>query len=64
MSPIRLRVTIVVEYEPDPEHYGTDDPAAMAHIDQDNWNSDPLRLFSSFDDDEFKVTVEPITDPA
>lgn len=56
--PSKLRATIVVEYEPLAEHYGTDDPEKMAAIDREAWEDDVAMLLSSFDNDEFKIRVE------
>jgi hypothetical protein len=59
---MKLRATLVVEYEPEPVHYNTDDPAEMAAIDQKNWTRDPAMLLASFEDEEFTITVEPVTE--
>lgn len=56
----KLRATLVVEYEADPAHYETDDPAEMARVDAENWTGDVMMLLASFDNDDFKVTVEPL----
>jgi hypothetical protein len=39
-----LRLTIVVDYEADPAHYGTDDVAVMAAIDQRSVDDGDLRV--------------------
>ncbi len=60
-KPIKLIVTLVaaIEYDANPADYGTDDPAAMALIDEDNWRNDPLTLWSTFEDDQFSILVKP-----
>lgn len=37
----RLRVTVVAEYDADPESYGTSNPLHMAKIDQASWEQEP-----------------------
>lgn len=41
---VRLRLTIVVDYEADPDHYETDDPVKMAEVDRENFIYDPPSL--------------------
>lgn len=36
---VKLQFTLVVEYEADPDHYGTSDPMEMASIDQESYDS-------------------------
>jgi hypothetical protein len=45
---VRLRTTIVLEYDADPKDYGTDDPEQMVRLDQENWDDDPISLFEFF----------------
>jgi hypothetical protein len=61
---VRLRATVVVEYDAHPDHYDTDDPAEMAEIDQKNWQGDPMLFWSSFEDEEYGVTVEVASVPS
>lgn len=56
---VRLRASIVVEYDADPRDYESYEPAEMAAIDQKNWREYPLGLFSSFDDKQFVISVAP-----
>ena len=56
---MRLRATVVVEYNANPAHYETYDEIEAAEIDQRNWRDNPLTFWMSFDDPEFSVTVEP-----
>ena len=37
----RLRATFTVEYDADPDYYGTDDPEKMAQVDYENFMDDP-----------------------
>jgi hypothetical protein len=62
---MRLRATVVVEYEPNPDFYAAPAEsvptlAEMARIDQQNWREDPFALLASFETDELAITVEPI----
>ena len=41
---VRLRATLTFEYDAEPRHYGTDDPAEMAKIDASNDYVDMLSL--------------------
>ena len=36
---MKLVMTVVYEYDADPENYGTNDPVEMAKIDAPNWFS-------------------------
>jgi hypothetical protein len=51
----RLRATLTWEYDADPIHYGTDDPAEMARIDA---GGDALQQASAAEQSDF--TVEPV----
>jgi hypothetical protein len=57
---VKLRLTMVCEYEASPEHYGTHDPVEAAKIDQVQIADDPTAglalLVEAIDID---VTVEP-----
>lgn len=55
---VKLRATVVMDYEAHPDNYGTSDPAEMAKIDRENWESDPS-IFYEYLSDDFKITVEP-----
>jgi hypothetical protein len=48
---VRLRVTITFEYDADPAGYGTDDPAEMGKIDEENFRKDPLGMLEVFLED-------------
>ena len=50
---IKLKATIVVEYDADPKRYGTDDPHMMAQIDMDNCAEDIIGF------GELVITIEP-----
>lgn len=54
---IRLRATLVWEYDAYPSEYGTDDPVEMAAIDAET--DDPLSLLGGVFD-EVLLTVEPV----
>lgn len=64
----KLRVTYVFEYdtltEEDEFIYGTEDPVAMAKIDQHTFKEDPeawFQLASDYvDDASVSITVEPV----
>lgn len=53
---MRLRATLVVEYDADPMDYGTDDEVVMAQIDAES--DDVLALMA--DADQVSFTVEPV----
>jgi hypothetical protein len=54
---IRLRILVAVEYDADPENYGTSDPAAMLAIDLSQAEDDPV-MFVGLDDSKVTVTGE------
>lgn len=56
---MRLKATVVVEYDADPEDYQTFDEREAAVIDQANWRRDAGMFFASFEPGEVTVTVEP-----
>lgn len=56
---MKLRLTITVEYDADPEYYGTDNAQKMAEVDQENFDSDPNTLIELLNDVEYEVKVEP-----
>ena len=58
----KLRLTIVVEYDADPEYYDTTDPAAMAEIDSSNWDEFGLSMLWTVEDnwDDVVIKVEPV----
>jgi len=41
---IRIRATFVIEYDADPGDYGTDVPADMASVDEENYTSGSVSL--------------------
>ncbi len=57
---IKLRLTVTMEYEADPEYYGTDDPVKMAAIDQTNFFEYPRSLYEQLSEDGINVKVEPV----
>jgi hypothetical protein len=57
---MKLRATLAVEYEVNPEDYGTDVPAKAAAMDQEWFRDDPSELLYRLDHDvEPSVRVEP-----
>jgi hypothetical protein len=56
---VRLRATVVLEYDAHPDNYGTDDPAKMAQIDASNFNDD-RDFFWQLVDDDGTIKVEPV----
>lgn len=57
---MKLRATVTVEYDADPQYYDTADPKEMAAIDQASWATELVRFACSFEQDEFEVVVEPV----
>jgi hypothetical protein len=57
---VRLRATLTVEYDADPDDYGTADPVEMAAIDAENYQRHPDILADFFVDDDIRVTVQPV----
>lgn len=61
----RLRIVVTLEYDaPSPAAYGTDVPAEMARIDQEQFSDDPFYLLEmisdGLDDGSTSLTVEPV----
>jgi hypothetical protein len=57
---VKLRLTMVCEYDVDPEHYGTHDPVEAARIDQVQIADDPTSgLALLVEAIDFDVKVEP-----
>jgi hypothetical protein len=56
-GPARLRILIAIEYDADPESYGTDDPAQMLAVDLAQADDDPV-MFVGLDDCRVTVTGE------
>ena len=59
---MKLRMTVVYEYEADPEFYETEDPKKMAEIDMPNW-LDLLSMEVQYDGESketVKVKIEPV----
>jgi hypothetical protein len=54
---MKLRATIIVEYDAEPEYYGTADPTEMAALDQANWDDDPASLLMA--GGTIAISVEP-----
>jgi len=50
---MRLRVNLIIEYDANPEHYGTSDPQEMARMDMDDGDVAAL-----IQDNETSWTVE------
>lgn len=58
---MRLRATIVVEYEADPADYGTDVAAEAALIDKQQFEDDFSTLVYVIENGQgYKTTVEPV----
>lgn len=57
----KLRLTIITEYEANPDHYGTDDPVQMAAMDEANLIDDPVSALDMVDETA-KITVEVISE--
>lgn len=60
---VRLRATIVVEYDADPKDYETSDPVEMARIDQRDWDDRMLTYDILVSEDDAIVTFEPVIKP-
>lgn len=57
---VRLRVSLAVEYDADPDDYGTDIPEEMAAIDEANYRTYPGNVFTDYlneDNIAIKVTL-------
>ena len=54
---IKLKLTITVEYEAEPQYYETDDPVKMAEIDQSNYRNDPEHLMEIIDSKDTITTI-------
>lgn len=62
---VRLQFTLMVQYEAVIDHYGTNDPARMADIDQSNWDTGMISAeemieLASRRDGSVKAWVEPV----
>jgi hypothetical protein len=55
---VRLRATVVVEYDADFENYQTHDPEEAAKIDQQNWTKNFLDFVCCFEPEQLDVKVE------
>lgn len=53
---VRMRVTATREYMANPDHYGTDDPVAMAAIDLESG-------YELIDHADTVIVVEPVEEP-
>lgn len=58
MSKVKMKVIFTFEYEADPAHYGTDDPAEMANIDQSSYCNDLDAIYSLLDTQKPQVEVQ------
>lgn len=63
MTKVRLRMTVICEYDADPEDYDTGDPRLMAEIDYDNVTHDQGILLDVVRDDRVAVTLVPVEAP-
>lgn len=54
-------MTVVYEYDADPEFYESDDPKKMIKIDMENW-SDLLADAIRYDESDVKVKIEEVED--
>lgn len=59
---MRLRMTVVIEYDADPVFYETTDPEEMAAIDQKQWASIVEFALQDGEIYDIKVKTEPIGD--
>ena len=60
---MKLRATIVIEYEANPDHYDTDDPKRAAEIDEENFRDDGGTLIEFVSTSPIKsVKVESVED--
>ena len=57
LPPLRLKLTISIEYNAVPEHYDTDDPFKMADIDQSNFRNNIQDAFELLDTEGAKIEV-------
>lgn len=57
---VRLRLTVVYEYEANPLHYDTYDPETMALMDKKNYDNDPTLVHETLLGERLKVKVEPV----
>lgn len=55
MSKVKMRMTVIFEYEADSENYGTEDIKKMIEIDQRNFLEDPALMIDSMKIDSFKI---------
>lgn len=57
---MKLRVTVTIEYAPNPSYYDTEDPGEMAKVDEQGFRDDPSALHAAMVDDGYRVKVEAI----
>ncbi len=67
MTAVPLRLTVVIDYDGEPEHYGlTPDggpltPTDMARIDKENIDRDPTVILDLMESHPTTTTVTPVT---
>lgn len=54
---MKFKLTVTVEYDVDPTHYGTDDPEKMCAIDLDNFINNPNHLIEMMAYEKTKIEV-------
>ena len=59
---VKLKLTLTVEYEANPKHYGTKIPEEMAKIDEKNFSYNPydIEIFFGSTNSKYDFKVEPI----
>lgn len=58
---IKLKLTISVEYDADPDHYDTQDPFKMADIDQANFRQHIEDAFELLETKGAKINVDVVS---
>lgn len=56
---VKLRATLTWEYEADPEHYDSTDPAEMASIDKTSFLAESELVLDHITSYDFDVEVKP-----
>lgn len=54
---MKLRLTVVTEYEANPVHYGTDDPVKAAGIDLEGFKEDPVSIAALIEEHPLSTTI-------
>lgn len=57
----RLKITLTIVYDANPDHYGETDPKKMASIDEENFRNRPDCIMDMLSSGEnVKIAVEPL----